>query len=278
MSLDAVLASVGLLNFLALGGVVLIGLPHGAFDGAIAAYLGYAGKPLLLLRFLFLYVLIAGLVVAIWMVQPSLSLIVFLAISIVHFGLGDARATHGWFRLVQAVAHGGIIVAGISQSHRPEVDQIFGYLVGADTAAVWMAVDLMSAIIGAAFLVYAWRAFWDVQWRLGMLEMLFALLLIALLPPLVSFALYFCFVHSARHLSGIWRSAGSMFGPRILYAQSITFTVASWVAGGVAFWWCASEMSAESALLRVIFIGLAALTVPHMILVDALYRKHAVSP
>ena len=50
-------------------------------------------------------------------------------------------------------------------------------------------------------------------------------------------------------------------------------TVASWAAGAAALWWFADAGSVESVLLRVVFIGLAALTVPHMILIDGFYRQ-----
>ena len=169
MTIDALITSFGLVNLLALGGVVLIGLPHGAFDGAIAACLGQAND---LSNDSFHHSIcgVGCLVVGLWLVFPVAALIGFLGISVVHFGLGDTRAGTGFFRYVQAVAHVGVVVAGISQSHRPEVNVIFGYLIGGDAASVWMAIDLASVMIALALAIYSWQAFWDARWRKGFFE------------------------------------------------------------------------------------------------------------
>ena len=275
MSIDASIANLGLFNLLALLLVSLIGLPHGAFDSAIAAHLGYIGRPLSLMRFLLFYTLITALVVALWLIFPIVSLIVFLLISTIHFGLGDARAERGWFKWVQVITHGLTVVAGISQLHKSEVDKIFGYLIGHDTAMVWIAIDMMSIILVVSFVIYAWQSFWDTRWRYGFLELILLLLFFSILPPLVSFALYFCCIHSLRHLLILWRSLSSMYQFNDVYFHAISYTIASWIMGGIAFWWCAEQMSGESALLRVVFIGLAALTVPHMILVDGFFRRNS---
>ena len=52
-----------------------------------------------------------------------------------------------------------------------------------------------------------------------------------------------------------------------------------WQAGlpVAAVWWLADMTNPEPTVLRVIFIGLAALTVPHMILVDGFYRRSSKS-
>ena len=231
-------------------------------------------SPLILVRFITLYVALAGFVVWLWLAFPVPSLIGFLTISIIHFGLGDARAGPGWFRYVQAVAHGGVVVAGISQSHRLEVDTIFGYLVGGDAAMAWIAIDMASVMILLALAIYAWRALLEPKWRQGFFEATLLILMLIFVPPLVGFALYFCCVHSARHLCSIWTVVKVAFPRNMLFAGAILFTVASWGVGAVTFWWCANFMAVESALLRVVFIGLAALTVPHMILVDGFFRAN----
>ena len=92
------------LDLVALAAVVLIGLPHGALDGAIAMHLGYANKILNFISFIVLYVLMAGLVVALWIVMPAPCLLAFLMISMIHFGSGDARHGTGWMRGAEILA------------------------------------------------------------------------------------------------------------------------------------------------------------------------------
>jgi Brp/Blh family beta-carotene 15,15'-monooxygenase len=274
MLTDTIITSLGLINFLALFSILLIGLPHGAFDGAIATYLGYADRPAFLIRFLIMYVLLSIIVVVLWLAFPSTSLIVFLGISIIHFGLGDARAKSGWFRWVQAISHGGIVVAVISQSHKSDVSKIFNYIIGGESSQIWMAIDVISVIVALTIIIYVWQVILDRCWLVGLIELIFLILLFNKLPPLVSFAIYFCCIHSVRHLWNIWQFIRTVLPRNIMYVQAIGFTITSWIAGYFAFSWCVTQMSVESSMLRVIFIGLSALTVPHMLLIDIFFRNY----
>ena len=272
MEITAGIMAMAPLDLAALAAVVLIGLPHGALDGAIAMHLGFSRKALLFIRFLLLYVGMAGLVIAVWVLAPALSLLAFLVISMIHFGAGDARHGAGWVRGAEVVAHGGLVVAGISQMHRNEVDVIFAYLTGGETGLVWQGLDILTLIVGAALVICLAQALWYRRWRgtaveLGMLAVLFAMA-----PPLVGFAVYFCCVHSARHVGSIMSSLRQHMSAGAMVIQALIFTVASWLAGAAAIWWFADMADPEPVILRVVFIGLAALTVPHMILVDGFYR------
>ena len=265
------------LDIVALAAVVLIGLPHGALDGAIAMHLGYANRLLNFFRFIALYVLVAGLVVGAWVMMPALCLLGFLIVSMIHFGSGDARHATGWMRGVEIVAHGGLVVAGISQMHRPEVDVVFGYLVGGDTSLVWSGLDVMTVFVGFALVICVGQALWFRKWRGTAVELVLLAILFAMVPPLVGFAVYFCCVHSARHVASIVGSLKRYISVANLCVQTLAFTLASWAAGAAAGWWLIDMTNPEPTVIRVIFIGLAALTVPHMILVDGIYRRSSKS-
>ena len=273
MDLMAGIMAMAPLDLAALGAVVLIGLPHGALDGAIAIHLGFSRRMILFIRFLLLYVGMAGLVIAAWIVAPALCLLGFLVISMIHFGAGDARHGSGWVRGAEVLAHGGLVVAGISQMHRSESDVIFAYLTGGDTMLVWQGLDMLTVIVGVSLVVCLAQALWHRRWRGTALELGVLAVLFALTPPLVGFAVYFCCVHSARHVAAIMSGLRQHMSANAMLLQTLVFTVASWLAGAVAIWWFADMADPQPVILRVVFIGLAALTVPHMILVDGFYRR-----
>ena len=82
MSSLAMLSNLDTLNTLALLAVVFIGLPHGAMDGALAVHFGWMKRPLFALTFLITYVGLAAVVVFLWSINPVMSFVAFLAISV----------------------------------------------------------------------------------------------------------------------------------------------------------------------------------------------------
>ncbi len=270
MELIAALIDLGAWNLIGLAGIVLIGLPHGALDGAVAMHLGIVQRFSDLARFMVVYIALAALVVVTWTVAPSISLILFLTISMLHFGAGDVKNGKGSLGFTEALAHGGLAIVGISQFHRSEVNEIFAYLTNQDTAAVWLAVDILTVGVIVAIITCVFQASKNPKWATTILELLLLGIVYALAPPLLGFAIYFCCVHSARHFRKIYATIKENVASGNIKNQAILFTVISWIAAGIAFWMFADFADPGPTILRITFIGLAALTVPHMILIDGI--------
>ena len=270
MGLSAALLELGVLNIVGIFGIVMIGLPHGALDGAVAMHIGLVKKLSNLIKFMLAYISLAVFVVIVWMFFPTFSLIAFLGISLLHFGYGDAKNGEGITKFAEAVAHGGLVIVGISQFHRGEVDEIFYYLIKQDTSTIWLTMNIASIGVIAAIATCLLQTSKDVKWSSTTLELLLVGVVIAIAPPLLGFSIYFCLIHSARHFSRIYRMIKQNVANTTIKTQAILFTVACWLAALVAFVLFADFSDPGPTILRIIFIGLAALTVPHMILIDGL--------
>ena len=187
-----------------------------------------------------------------------------------HFGAGDVKNGKGSLGFTEALAHGGLAIVGISQFHRSEVNEIFAYLTNQDTAAVWLAVDILTVGVIVAIITCVFQASKNPKWAATILELLLLGIVYALAPPLLGFAIYFCCVHSARHFRKIYATIKETVASGNIKNQAILFTVISWIAAGIAFWMFADFADPGPTILRITFIGLAALTVPHMILIDGI--------
>jgi len=241
--------------------IVLLGVPHGAVDGVYAQRLYGVKGPKQWLAFVALYLLPVGLVIALWQAAPLIFLAGFLVISALHFS-GDPQPGTP---LAARILYGGAIVVLPVLLHPAEVRRLFQFLVGSDQATPLVAgLQMISGPWLIALLITAlvvWRSS-----RLTSLELLAVGLLAVAAPPLWAFTIFFCAMHSARHLLRTFDFAGRPPARSFLLAAALPmFTVALIACLGLA--WPAG-LSLEARLSQLIFVGLAALTVPHMALVE----------
>jgi len=244
--------------------VVVFGLPHGALDPWIAEKIGLGRTTRQAITFNLAYLAVAAAVVLVWLWVPTLSLLVFLVISAWHFsGDWEGSLNRAW-----RLCAGLLLLLMPIGFHTETVASLFSHLSGASGAdlartlslPVWLLSSAMLALIGRAALQRHWTC---------MMEFSLLLALAYLTPPLVYFALYFCLLHSPRHLLGLFRAANAPEYPRLM-RMMLTYTVATLLLAAV-LWWLWSAVPLDSLILRLVFIGLAAVTVPHMMLIAAAY-------
>ena len=158
-------------DLFALAAVMLIGLPHGAFDGALAFCLGFGRSPRKIVGFLVMYLLLAGLSALIWLVSPVFSLAAFLVLTILHFGSGDTehlfqlgpRLVQRSLKACQILVHGGMVTILLPVFHTEEVSQLFIVLAGPNAVLIMDALSPALIIWLAAACIYAGAALFNRQ-------------------------------------------------------------------------------------------------------------------
>lgn len=266
------------LALLLLGAIV--GLPHGALDAELLLGLD---SPVRRLLGLSLYAGLALLVVIGWWWQPGAALGLFLLVGGIHFGLSDRLLESGWPRWLEVLARGGAPIFGSAWLHGGDVSRIFAQLVPStdaerltallvSAAPVWLVATGVVVVWSLSQAVILWRPPGGngvgrqsaLAARLA-LELVALLLLFLVLSPLPAFALYFALLHSPRALSELpIRGIADRVGVRLrraLWPTLLSLGLALLVLVGLL-----TRLSWDTALLRVVFIGLAALTLPHVVL------------
>ncbi len=241
--------------------IALFGLPHGALDPLLAYRSGLWKTLPGAAAMMGVYLALVVAMLWFWQWQTALALTAFLIITAWHFS-GDWRyqghSLAGW----AAVA---LLLGLPALAHSQELIALFGLLLAIETARLFQfglaAVGVLALPLA---LLAAVRAFQHAPGQ--------ALELAALgvggfaLPPLWFFALYFCVLHSPRHLARHF-AADARSAPRRLLAIGIAFSLP---VIAVAVWHilAVDRPQISEAFSRILFAGLFALTVPHLLLVE----------
>jgi beta-carotene 15,15'-dioxygenase len=242
--------------------VVVFGLPHGALDPWVAEKIGICGSPGQKILFNVAYLGIAAAVVLLWLWAPTLSLSIFLAISVWHFS-GDWE---GFLSRPWRLCAGLLLLLMPIGFHTETVAVLFSYLSGESGIHLARTLSLPGWFLTGAMVTLIGLTLWQRHWFVA-LELSLLLALAYLTPPLIYFALYFCLLHSPRHLLGLFEKASYRERPRLIRMIFIYTTATLFLAA--LLWWFWSTLPQETLIVRLVFIGLAALTVPHMILIAA---------
>jgi len=251
--------------------VVIGGLPHGALDPWIAwrAALWRTWRGAVV--FHVVYIAAAASVVVGWLAAPAAGLALFLAVSAWHFA-GDWPLPSVLRPLV------GTALLAFPAWHWPvEVEHLLT-LLGGEGGKTLAGVlgDAGPALTLVALLAAAGLAIRKAT--LAALELTTLATLGTLLPPLAYFVVYFCFLHSPRHLRQAAAGANAHTRRRLLAVIAL-YTALALFCFASASPWLADIASPrwDDDLVRIVFIALAALTVPHMC-VMALAARRSVRP
>jgi Brp/Blh family beta-carotene 15,15'-monooxygenase len=146
-----------------------------------------------------------------------------------------------------------------------EMERIFSFLVDVKSASYLVEIiSFLGVPWVLSLLFFSALKFYDDA--LTGIEMAVTGLLTVLVTPMVAFTIFFCCMHSPRHILRTIEYAR----PRSLknlatIAVAPLLGVVILLIGSIVF---LKGVSLDAKIIQIIFIGLAALTLPHMILVE----------
>ena len=240
--------------------IVLLGVPHGALDPVYAQKWPRIQSRTSWVVFVLVYLLLAASVVALWWFAPTVFLLGFLAISVLHFSGDLTDGAKVWVRFFYA---GAVIVLPAAR-HAAELERLFSLLAGPHAAGLVVALlkTLVWPWLAGLGLAVLWRALHE---ALLALEVLAVGVLALTAPPLLGFTVFFCCMHSPRHVLRTQLHAGL---PLQRLAVVAVLPMLAVLLMGAGAWYFLPDSPFDERSIQFLFVALAALTVPHMVLVE----------
>ena len=256
--------------------ILSVGISHGAMDN-------YKGNKLLLVYkinnksiFFIIYILISTFVILFWNFYSSLTLLFFLLVASYHFGREDTSFLHNGnsdldqlFYLIK----GSMIVFAPLFFHFDETLKIFETLFLSKETLIFLKnehwiinICLSLGILGYFYFVYKNKL---KDFEILFLDMLNILILNYVFTPLIAFTIYFCFLHSIRHIISIsYELDPNSFldGVKIFIKKALPLTIVTAVLYLLAILFLSNLYALNDVIIKVLFIGLASLTFPHILL------------
>jgi len=243
-------------EWLALGLIIIAGIPHGSFDLRVAEarWLPWCRSRILVLV---LYILIGAAMSAACLALPALGLAIFLAISALHFSEGELP---GSGRL-SAACFGLAAIACPIAFHPDAAQGYLGFFVS--QGAFLGAIPGMRALGAALFAACVISAALDARrgLRSQLLQRTICLCAWVMLPPLSGFAVWFIGRHSRQHLSHCRELfAGARFGLPADFIVISLLAILLILPLAARF-----DLSNINELFAASIVLIAGLTLPHMI-------------
>ena len=240
---------------ISLGAIVLLGVPHGSLDVLFALRAYELNSLKAWVVFLMAYLLVAMGIILLWLLLPVWFFIGFLIFSALHFSDDLNTPNHMLIKL----SYGAAVICLPSIVHGEALVGLYALFVDASVA---QRIVTVSQWLNYPILFLMGILLFNRQINIReKLDAYAVLAIMTLLPPILAFAVYFCLMHSARHLIRSHAFFGKLNARLFIMALVLPTLAVIIMACGV--WLFTTTRTFELDLIRMVFIGLAALTFPH---------------
>ena len=253
--------------------ILILGISHGALDNT-------KGKKLLKLfgyksisSFYLAYILISFLIIIFWLLFPNIVLFLFLIVAAYHFGKEDTVFP---FKQKSLIAEFLFFLKGSSVIIAPlllqpeatnEIFKILNFNVFESKIFSNQVLILLLCLSLISSLYISQKKDVDTK-GIMIMDFLSLILLNLFLTPILAFTIYFCFLHSIRHSISLIFELDNSFktGINKFIKKAIPLTFVTGLIFLLAIYFLNNFYKLDEAIYKVIFIGLASLTFPHILL------------
>ena len=215
--------------------ILSIGISHGAMDN-------YKANKLLIIYkinnksiFFIIYILIATFVLILWSLYSSFTLLLFLLVASYHFGREDTSFLNKgnsnldqFFYLIK----GSLIIFSPLFFHFDQTLKIFETLFLSEKILIYLKDEhwIINFFLGLSILSYFYFVYKNKfkDFEILFLDMFLILIINYVFNPLIAFTIYFCFLHSIRHIISIsyqLEPSNFLFGIKTFIKKAFPLTV-----------------------------------------------------
>ena len=271
---EGILSKNFLSTFTCLFLILTIGVSHGALDNIK----GYKILKIYKIKNKFIfylgYIFFSFLVILIWILFPTLALTAFLIVAAYHFGKEDCwmvPVNKSKLNSVKFFLKGLLIILAPLLLSFNETILIFKTL-GVKNQEFYSLLSLINLneiffyLVGLSILsnIFINRSFRYLA--VFSIEIFCILGLYNSFNPLVAFTIYFCFLHSLKHSASLIKEFDIGINGFIRKAWPLTLLTVIFFFIGIYVLTGFQKVAIDSSIINVIFIGLASLTFPHILL------------
>ncbi|MAI29803.1 MAG: hypothetical protein CMP38_06315 [Rickettsiales bacterium] len=243
------------------------GLAHGSLDIFTAKRFNLIKSKNTLFFFLLIYISIPILFFYFWMILPDLFFIFFLILSGLHFGISDRESKSALQKKLEVLLRAIIIIFFPIKFHINEIREIFIFFFVTDNL-ISLLFYWSDFFLYFSFFIFS---FFLIKFLLNkvstnlLIELIFLFFCFIYFKPLVSFFIYFCFLHSVRHL--IYEKSKLNLSFKKLFIRTLPMTALSCL---LIFFLILISIQNDMLSLNHIVIALSSLTISHVFLINFL--------
>ena len=259
--------------------ILSIGVSHGALDNLKGRKLFQIFGISNFFIFYFSYILISLIVIVLWIIVPTISLMIFLILASHHFGKEDTQflmSENSYLNQLLFFLKGSLIIFAPMYFHFDETISIFKSLL-IDNEAFFESLNLIetnkillySIILSTLSSILLFTKNFELKKFTIFFDYFSILIINYYFSPLVAFTIYFCFLHSVRHSISLISQLDENSianGLKIFIKKALPLTILTATFCFLGLYLLNNTYNFDSSILKIIFIGLASLTFPHILL------------